>query len=79
MSKIYIPLPSKKNLPLYMKQDFDGFLVGIEGFSSSFNNYINTNELKEYIDLIKGNKKIYICLNRLYFNSEIDKVKDFLL
>ena len=78
MSKIYIPLPAKKIIPLYLQQDFDGFFVGIEGLSSNFNSYIARDEVKDLTKSIKD-KDIYICLNRLYFNNEIDSVKDFLI
>lgn len=71
MHEIYIPLPSKENLGLYEGLDFDGFLVGIKGFSSNFNYCYSVDELKE----LNTKKKVFICLNRLYYNSEIDEVK----
>ncbi len=80
MSKIFVPLPTKKMISLYTGQDFDGFLIGIDGFSSNFNSYVKKEELVEYIDLVKKyNKEIYICLNRLYYNNEIDSVRKLLL
>ncbi len=80
MSNIYVPLPTKKMISLYMQQDFDGFLLGIEGFSNNFNSLIKKEELKEYVDLINSyNRKVFICINKLFYNDEIDSVKDFLL
>ncbi|MBQ3475359.1 MAG: U32 family peptidase [Bacilli bacterium] len=80
MTEIYIPLPSKENFELYSHQCFDGFFIGIKGLSSNFNSYIDEKELKSVIDVLnKSKKKIFICLNRLYYNSEIDKVKDFII
>ena len=79
MSEIYIPLPSKDNLNLYLHQGFDGFFVGINGYSSNFNNYVEEKELDSVIDeLNKTNRKIYICFNRLYYDHEIDSVKTLL-
>ena len=45
MTEIYIPLPSKEVMPLYLQQDFDGFLIGIKNFSSNFNYLYNVDEL----------------------------------
>lgn len=79
MSEIYVPLPSKDNLKLYLHQGFDGFFVGINGYSSNFNNYVEEKELDSVIDeLNKTNRKIYICFNRLYYDHEIDNVKTLL-
>lgn len=77
MSKIYIPLPSKKNIDLYMQQGFDGFIIGIKGFSSKFNYLVDIEELQDILFKLKDyNKDIYIALNRLYYNDEIDKVRE---
>lgn len=79
MSKIFIPYPSKENLSLYLDQGFDGFFIGIENFSCNFNSYVKPNELELVIKELKdSDKDIYICLNKLYFNDEIDKVKEFI-
>ena len=77
MSKIYVPLPSKEAIDLYLEQNFDGFIVGIEGFSNNFNNYYKLEDLDEIIDISKEfNKDIYIALNRLYYNDEIENLKE---
>ena len=79
MSKIFIPLPSKDNISFYLQQNFDGFLIGIEGFSENYNYLVKLEELEEILDVLKGtNKDIFINLNRLYYNSEIDKVKELI-
>lgn len=75
MSKIYIPLPKKEDLNLFFNY-VDGFFIGIKDYSYGFNNLIDINELKDYIDLIKGsNKEIFITFNRLYYNNEIEGLK----
>jgi collagenase-like PrtC family protease len=75
MSKIYIPLPKKEDLNLFFNY-VDGFFIGIKDYSYGFNNIVDINELKEYIDLIKGsNKDIFIVFNRLYYNDEIEGLK----
>ena len=77
MSKIYVPLPSKEAIDLYLGQNFDGFIVGIEGFSNNFNHYYKLEDLDEIIDISKEfNKDIYIALNRLYYNDEIESLKE---
>ena len=79
MSKIYVPLPSKDNVSLYLQQCFDGFFVGIKDYSDNFNRLIEIDELDEIIDICKGkNKDIYISLNRLYYNEEIDSLKEII-
>ena len=80
MSKIYIPLPKKEDLNLFLSHGFDGFFVGVKNYSYGFNNLIDINELKNYIDLIKGsNKEIFITFNRLYYNNEIEGLKDLII
>jgi len=77
MSKIYIPLPRKEDLKLYLDHGFEGFLIGIKGYSYGFNNLLNLDELTDYIDMIKkSNKEIFITFNRLYYNSEINDLKE---
>ncbi len=79
MTEIYVPLPSKEGIDLYLGQSFDGFIVGIDGFSSNFNHYYKLEDLTEIIDISKEfNKKIYIALNRLYYNNEIEDLKAFI-
>ena len=77
MSKIYIPLPKKENLKLYLSHGFEGFFIGIKGYSYGFNNLLELDELTTYIDMIKeSNKEIFITFNRLYYNSEINDLKE---
>ena len=45
MSKIYVPLPSKDNVSLYLQQCLDGFFVGIKDYSENFNRLIDLDEL----------------------------------
>ena len=74
MSEIFIPLISDKNIKMYLNDDFDGFFVGIKKYSSNFNVLLDLEELKELINTV--NKKIYVCLNRLYYNDEIEGLID---
>lgn len=76
MSKIYIPLPKKDNLKLFLDHGFEGFFIGIRGYSYGFNNLVDLSELNDYINMIKeSNKEIFIAFNRLYYNSEINDLK----
>lgn len=80
MNEIYVPLPSKKNIAFYAQQDFDGFIIGLEGFSSNFNSFVKVSDLEETIkDLKQYELKIFISFDRLYYNDEIDKVRKILL
>ena len=80
MSKIYIPLPKKEDLNLFLSHGFDGFFVGVKNYSYGFNNLIDINELKDYLESIKGsNKDIFITFNRLYYNDEINGLKDLII
>lgn len=80
MTEIYIPMPSKSNITLYIEQEFDGFIVGLKEFSSNFNYLYSIDEIKEITSLInKYNKKIFVSFDRLYFNDEIEKVKECIL
>ena len=77
MSKIYIPLPRKEDLKLYLDHGFEGFFIGIKGYSYGFNNLLDLDKLTSYIDMIKkSNKEIFITFNRLYYNSEINDLKE---
>lgn len=78
MSEIYISLPSKESTNLYLEQNFDGFIIGIDGFSENFNNLVDIDELEDIINSIE-NKKIFVSLNKLYFNNDIDKVKELII
>ena len=79
MSKIYIPLPKKEDLNLFLNE-IDGFFIGIKDYSYGFNNLLDINKLKDYIDLIRGsNKEIFIAFNRLYYNSEIEGLKALIM
>ena len=78
MSDIYISLPSKESTKLYLEQNFDGFIIGIDGFSENFNNLVDIDELEDIINSIE-NKKIFVSLNKLYFNNDIDKVKELII
>jgi len=75
MSEIFVPLPSIDKIDLYLEQDFDGFLIGLESFSENFNYLVKIEELETIIKKF-NDKKTFISFNKLYFNDDIDKVKD---
>jgi len=58
--------------------DVYGYIIGIKLFSVNFNKYYdisNINTIKNKI----GNKKLYISLNRLIFNNELEKLRTLLI
>lgn len=80
MSKIIVPLPKKEKINFYLENDIDGFMIGIENFSENFNNFIKKEDISYYFDLLsKKDKDIYIVLNKLYFNHEINDLKELLI
>ena len=76
-SKIFIPLISKNHINNYLDYDFDAFIIGINDYSVHFNYLVDIKDLDDIISIIrKSNKKIYISFDRLYYNNEINNVKD---
>lgn len=53
--------------------DFDGFILGVKGYSLSFEKYYAINEIKKIISNTK--KEIYVSLNRPIFNNELEDYK----
>ena len=77
MNKYYITNPS--DIDRYISLDVSGFIFGIEKFSSEFNNYLSLDEISLMCDKCKNNNKdIIIFLNRLYFEHEIDELKEII-
>ena len=75
MNKFYITNPS--DIDRYINLDVSGFIFGIEKFSSEFNSYLSLDEISLMCDKCKNNNKdIIIFLNRLYFEHEIDELKE---
>lgn len=80
MSKIIVPLPKNEKINFYLENDIDGFMIGIENFSENFNNFIKKEDILYCCTSLKQKgKDIYIVLNKLYFNDEIDGLKELLL
>lgn len=80
MSKIIVPLPKKEKINFYLENDIDGFMIGIENFSENFNNFIKKENISYCLDLLnKKGKDTYIVLNKLYFNHEINDLKELLI
>ena len=75
MNKFYITNPN--NIERYLDLNISGFIFGIEKFSSEFNNYLSLDEISLMCDKCKNNNKdIIIFLNRLYFEYEIDDLRE---
>ena len=79
MNSIIVSYPSKENFKFFKENDINGFVVGIEKFSENFNNYIKKSELENTIKYLnKSNYKSYIMLNKMYFENQIDDLKQLL-
>lgn len=79
MTKIFVPLPKNEFIDLYIKDNIDGFFLGIDEFSMNFNRYVKIDELKSIVEKLKNNNiKSYICLNKLYYENDINGLKKLL-
>ena len=59
-----------------MENNIDGFIIGIEGYSETFNHLVKMSELNDICKMLKEkDKKIYIMLNKVYFNKQMDELK----
>ena len=77
MNKFYITNPS--DIDRYINLDVSGFIFGIEKFSSEFNSYLSLDKISLMCDKCKNNNKdIIIFLNRLYFEHEIDDLREII-
>ncbi len=79
MNSVIIPFPNGTNFKFFMENNVDGFIIGIKGFSENFNHYINKSDLENICKMLKEkNKKVYIMLNKMYFNNEINELESLL-
>lgn len=79
MSKIIVPF-NKSKIDLYLQKDIDAYIIGISKFSENFKELLSIEETLKYIDLIYLNKKkVFIDLNKLYFNNEMEELKKLLI
>ena len=80
MSSIIVSYPSKENFKFFKENDIDSFAIGIEGFSENFNNYIKESDLKKVVDALnKNNNKVYIMLNKMIFNNQLEALEKLLI
>ena len=76
MNNILIPFPDKNNFKFFMENNIDGFIIGIEGYSETFNHLVKMSELNDICKMLKEkDKKIYIMLNKVYFNEQMEELK----
>ena len=76
MNNILIPFPDKNNFKFFMENNIDGFIIGIEGYSETFNHLVKMSELNDICKMLKEkDKKIYIMLNKVYFNKQMEELK----
>jgi collagenase-like PrtC family protease len=79
MSKIVIPF-NKSKMSMYLQRNIPAFIIGVDKFSENFKYLLKYDELIEYINLIsENNREVFIDLNKLYFNNEINDLKSFLI
>lgn len=73
--KILVEPISINHLYELSKKDIGGFIVGIKNYSIFQNLKLSIDELKS----INVDKEIYVSLNKLIYNSELDDIKNILI
>ena len=53
MNNILIPFPDKNNFKFFMENNIDGFIIGIEGYSETFNHLVKMSELNDICKMLK--------------------------
>ena len=77
MPKLIITPSTIEEINLY--KDADCYLLGNESFSVRYNHSYNENELKEAYKLIKSmNKEIYINVNKIFQETDLNNLKEYL-
>ena len=78
MSEIIITPKSKKEIELY--KNADCFLLGNESFCVRYNHSYSNDEIIEANNIVKElNKKIYINVNKIFQEFEIDNLREYLI
>ena len=54
MNNILIPFPDKNNFKFFMENNIDGFIIGIEGYSETFNHLVKMSELNDICKIKKN-------------------------
>ena len=72
MSKLVVSGNSKEHLLELIKKDIDGVILSIDGLAVNDSFYIEVDEL-DNIDF--KNKEVFISLNKLMHNSDLDKLR----
>ena len=60
MNNIVIPFPDKNNFKFFMENNIDGFIIGIEGYSETFNHLVKMSELTDICKMLKEKDKQYV-------------------
>lgn len=74
----------KNNILLTVNSDSDfnydvyGYIIGIDSLSVNFSKYFNVSDIINILNKI-NNKKLFISLNRLIFNNDLNKIEKFLV
>ena len=56
---------------------FDGLILPIKDFSTDYDTYFTLDEIRNIKE--KFNKEIFVVVNRMFFNEDIDSLKELLL
>ena len=79
MNNIIVTYPNSENFEFYIQNNIDGFAIGIENFSENFNYLVKESSLKKVEEKLNSiDKKIYIVLNKIFFNSDLENLKKLL-
>ncbi|MBP3841596.1 MAG: U32 family peptidase [Bacilli bacterium] len=64
-----------KDIDLYQKAD--GFVLPIKDYSVDYRNYYTLDEIKSIVN--RTNKKIFVVMNKMMENSDIENIKNILI
>lgn len=74
MTKILVSPVNLQNFDNLKEKNIDGFIFGIKDYSVFFNCELNVEQIKNIKD-----KNIYIAINKMIYNKDIDNIKDILI
>ena len=77
MSKILV-IPDNKNIDKYNDKDISGLIFSIKDLSVNNNLYLDIDELKSIIKNINSKFEIWISLNKIMHNKDLELLENTL-
>jgi putative protease len=77
MTKLLVSPVNLQNFNNLIKKNIDGFIFGIKDYSVFFNYDLNIEDISSIKD--KTDKEIYIAINKMIYNDDLDNIKNILI